>query len=147
MSFVQLALGRAKGFALAETLFGATHIGLVLLFSQSFNIEGAAIAFSVLYVLYILGMRLAAGFLTGFQWSSSVRKLGIVSLLLILGCFILAHILPPIWAMGTLGMLSFATAVYCLRALTSRLGSHHRVTRLAGRVPWLVGKPSEVAER
>jgi enterobacterial common antigen flippase len=145
MSFVQLALGQAKLFATLETLFGMIHVGLVVALTWSMQIEGAGVAFAVLYVLFIFSIRFVIGYITGFQWSAAVRKLLAYSLCLLICAFILSRVLPQAWATAVIGMVAVVTGFCCVRALIARLGTHHRVTRIAAKIPWLVGKSGNLA--
>lgn len=142
MGFIIVALGKGSLFVLTETVFNALHLvfiwgGLIL-----FGIEGVAVAFCILYLLYIAGILMIARYLTGFMWSSATKRLLLLLLPIAVLAFLVARVFP-IWPATIFGVVvTGMTSVFCLRELVRRIGSDHRILQMSFRVPglrWICG--------
>jgi len=133
LGFIQLAKGASSTFAATETLFGALLLLLTWLGLRWWQVPGVAVAFALLYGVYVVGMRWVAGWLSGFRWSSSVRRLLFQSAAAVIAAFAIANLFPPqVTAVGG-GLLLLAATYLCLVRLTARLGPEHRISRFAAR--------------
>jgi len=135
MGFIMLALGQGKWFAASETISLIAHVLLAVAGIQYFGLQGAAIAFAVLYTAYTAMVLVVSNRLIHFRWSFSVMhmfwKTGVLIIVAALGCN-MVH--------GVAGMLLGVTltAVGCLysaRGLARRLGESHRLVTLASGIP------------
>jgi PST family polysaccharide transporter len=143
LAYSILALRHGKLFAVSETAFAVIQVGLVYLLAHFFGLQGVAVTFTLVYVIYAPAMRIVAGFLTGFHWSRELLKLLVESLALVITAFVLARTLPPNWCVALVGTIALIAGFYCVRGLTLRLGPHHRATRLASRIPWLIPRAAD----
>lgn len=129
MGFVILAKGASRLFAVTETITNVVHIVLVWIGLKWFGLEGCAIAFATLYILYILFMLGVTRVLIDLRWSREVLTL-VVGGVIVGGVVLLISRMLPLWSATLLGLLiSIALAVYCLRELIKRIGSQHRLSR------------------
>jgi PST family polysaccharide transporter len=137
LGFILLAKGASRLFAVTETLANLLHIGLIWGLLSWVGIEGASIAFFVLYVFYSLMMLLVVRYLIGFSWSRGVWKLQAILLPIVIGTFLAGTLLPDLPA-TIVGLATTAgVSFFCLRGLTVRLGPEHKVCRLARKIPLL----------
>lgn len=135
LGFVMLALGRGRWFFVTETLGHTLHLALIGLGMVTLGIEGVAIAFFILYVGYTAAVYGVARHLTGFAWSTGNRRL-LQRLLPIVAVAFVAGQLLPLWPATVFGIVvTGVITVLCLRGLVQRVGSDHRIVRLACRLP------------
>ena len=133
MGFVQMATGSKYWFTFSQIFFNILHIVLLLIGIFWGGLEGAAVAFFVMYVLHVFAIRLIAGQLIGFSWNKNVQHLLFTQILLILIAFV-ATLAPSLALSLTLGgILSLVTGIYCLRQLLLRLDRNHKLNRLASK--------------
>jgi PST family polysaccharide transporter len=130
VGFIMLAKGKARVFALVQTLFGAVHVMLVFAGIAYYGIVGAAMAFAILYsftslVVYTVGKRLIA-----FEiYRNTLRLLCVASACVIL-CFTMLQLLSYGMALLVTLPLFIASVIYDIRQMTFRLGYEHRLVRL-----------------
>lgn len=130
MGFIILAKGLSKFFVVTETLINVAHIGLILLMLKWFGIEGVAMAFPILYAIYILMMLGVSRYLIGFKWSSAVLKI-ILILSVATGITFGAAVTASIWGSTLIGtIVSVVIGLYCLKELSFKLGNEHRISKL-----------------
>jgi PST family polysaccharide transporter len=84
LGFIQLALGASRLFVCTETVFVAIRAGLVFILVPIYGVQGAAIAFALIYILYTIFMLYLNYRLIGFKWSREVKILVAVSVTLLL---------------------------------------------------------------
>lgn len=135
MGFVQLAKGKKYWFIFSQIVFNALHIIFIFVGLHFFGLSGTAIAFFVMYVYHIIGMRLITGHLINFSWNKVTRRLILAQILLIATVFTATLMLPEIWSMALGSILSIAVSLYCLQQLMIRLGRGHRVCLFVKKVP------------
>jgi PST family polysaccharide transporter len=135
LGFVMLALGKGKWYVATETLANALQLGLTAVALNEWRVEGAAIAFFLLYLVYTAIVFKVAVRLTGFTWSVPCRRLFMILLPIILATFIAVRHLVLLPATG-LGVIATAlTSIICLRELVARVGTEHRIVRAAFKLP------------
>jgi PST family polysaccharide transporter len=137
MGFVLVALGAGRWFAITETLAAVLHLGLIWIGLKSIGIEGVAIAFFVLYVLYTLVMLLVTRRLIGFAWSRTTVGLLALAVPSVAAVFA-ARLLLPAEAATAVGLLgTLLVGVLCLRGLIKRIGPEHHISRAVRSIPRL----------
>ena len=137
MAFIQLAKGAGRWFFATQTAFAILQLSLVLLLVPRHGLVGAAYAFALSYGLYTPAMLWVGSRLIGFVWSHEVQALLMVSAFLVAAAF-LARVLFDGWiAISAGSALAFVGGLYSLRWLAERLGSNHRLIRLAIQIPGL----------
>jgi antigen flippase len=136
LNTIQLAKGDAKGFAAIGMLFGAFELGISLLLLSLMGLVGLALAYPISTFLHVLGMLWVGKRMISFKPSKAVAMMFLVSILFIGASLLIALNMPE-----TLGLVlgfgvTTASAVYCIRGLSSRLGEDHRLVRLALKLPF-----------
>ena len=135
LGFVMLALGKGGWFFVTETAFQLLHLDLILLGLSEFGLEGAAMAFFLLYVGYTLAMLYTGWQLIGFRWSRACVKLLALFLPLTGLAFQSVRNLPLDVATRGGIVLTLMTSLLCLRGLIQRVGLQPRYLRLIHRIP------------
>ncbi|HEX3720179.1 MAG TPA: O-antigen translocase [Verrucomicrobiae bacterium] len=98
LAFVLVAKGRGLLFTLTELAGGAMNVGLVYLCVKLWKLNGAGIAFALLYVCYTGMMLMVVCRLTDFRWSSAVLKVLGLAILVMGTIFVCARFLPGRWS-------------------------------------------------
>jgi PST family polysaccharide transporter len=106
------------------------------------GLKGISIGFFALYAAYAVGMYWIVRYLTGFRWSAASQKLMLLLLPLVIAVFLAGRSLP-LWPATAFGVaISLTASVLSLRGLVQRIGTEHRIIRMACRVPgmrWACG--------
>ncbi len=137
MGFILLAKGATRLFAFTQTILHVTHAGLILLFFNLVGLEGVAIAYPVLYGVSIFLHLFLSSRLIRYRWNSGVLKLLFVIMPVLFVTFIATKLLP-LFPATTVGFFATAgTSIFCLRGLVVRLGTQHRICRIAVKIPVL----------
>lgn len=117
MGFVILAKGARKAFFWTEVAAAIVHVGVAWPLVAYTDVNGAGIAFLVLYIWHSILVYLIARRLSGFRWSAENRTLGLVFLPLA-GAVFLGFYILPFWIAMTAGLIAMAgSALYSLRTL------------------------------
>jgi PST family polysaccharide transporter len=135
LGFVMMALGKGRWYFITETGAHLFHVALVALGLVWFGVEGAAVAFFVLYLGYIVATYLVSRHLIGFRWSAGCTRLALLALLPIVITFVAVRLLP-LWPATVAGCLvTLVVSVYALRTLAQRIGHEHRIFKTLFKVP------------
>ena len=149
LGFVMLALGKGLWFFVTETLGNALHLILIGLGLMTLGLQGVAVAFFLMYLVYTAVVYGVSRRLTGFRWSFASRRL-LLLLLPTVALTFLAGRLLPLWPATVFGLVTSAVAsVLCLRGLVQRIGAEHRIVCIACRVPgvrWACGLTTGVTK-
>lgn len=130
LGYVMLALGKGRWFFLTETGANALHLLLIFVGLITLGVEGTAIAFFLLYLVYTAAVLGVARHLTGFVWSDANRRL-MMWLLPIVAVTFVAERLLPLWPATLAGLLvTLIASILCLRELVCRLGTENSVARI-----------------
>jgi len=138
LGYIQIARGASRAFMITQALFNGLHFGLIVVFYPLFGMLGVGISFAALYGIYTASMLAYSNWLTGFTWSSSVRRL-----ILMNGCLVLIGFSVALFAEGAVGnVLGFLLALFggldCARELARRLPEDHRLWMILIKVPGFV---------
>jgi antigen flippase len=134
MGYIVLAKGAQQIFFWTEVAATVVHVGLAWLLVPHLGVTGAGVAFLGLYVWHACLIYVIVSRLTGFQWSASNRKLGIIFLPQTAAVFC-AFLLFPSWLATGLGLtLLLLSSVYSLRTLLKLLPVRSIPTAIR---PWL----------
>ncbi len=134
LSYVQLAAGAGRWYAITEaTLFGVQLV-LVTSLVPRFGVLGAAYAFALSRVVFAGAMALVAHHLITFRWSKSVWRMMSFSMILITAALVANQMLPSPQAVLTGALIAVVGGVWCAIALASRLGPAHPLTRVVVRI-------------
>jgi antigen flippase len=137
MGFVLLALGRSKTFLLSEVTVHILHVVLVWWAVQSDSLSHTALAFCLTYVFYTLLMLWICRRLIGFNWSISVWRIVILSLMQ----FLLVSVILSV-ANAALGLIAallvvILSALLSVKDLAKMLGGDHPYVHKLLRVPFM----------
>jgi antigen flippase len=134
MGYIVLAKGAQKIFLCTEVAAAVVHVGLAWLLVTHFGANGASIAFFGLYAWHAAFIYVIVNRLTGFRWSASNFKLGMI-FLPVTGLVFGGFILLPYWLAMASGMvLLFFSSIYSARTLLQLLPAS---SIPAGIRPWL----------
>ena len=135
LGFVMLALGKGRWYFFTETGGNGFHLILIFVGVITLGIEGAAIAFFLLYLFYTVAVLAVAHHLTGFAWSIENRRLMAWLLPIVAGTFVAERLLP-LWSATLTGLLiTLIASVLCLRGLVNRIGPDHRIVQQLSKLP------------
>jgi len=142
MGFIMLALGESKWFAGSETLVFVAHASLALVAIQAYGLQGAGVAFAVLYASYTIMVFIISRRLIRFRWSVTALQLFAKASALI-ALTALAYALTHGLVAATCGaVLTTVAALLSLRGLAHRLTASHRLVQFVKIIPggkWLCG--------
>lgn len=137
IGYLIIALGRGRWFFISETSFTIVHLLLVAIFLYYFGIQGVAIAFFLMYIGYAATIYLIARHLTGYSWSSEVKK--IIWLTLSALAVLLLILKNMSLLMGSLigcGLILMST-IYSFHGLIKRTGFDNKLSRVLLKIPGL----------
>ena len=117
MGFIIVAKNKQALFFGTELAWTVVNVGLTWLCVRSFGLNGAGIAFFGSYVFHGLMIYPIVRQLSGFRWSTSNRKTGLLFVLSIALVFCGFYVMPPLLAtsVGILAMI--LSGVYSVRVL------------------------------
>ncbi|MGD0745757.1 MAG: oligosaccharide flippase family protein, partial [Verrucomicrobiota bacterium] len=128
MGFIIVAKGRQSVFFWSELAYTGVYIALAWVCIRCFALNGAGVAFFGSYIFHWLLIYPIVRWLTGFRWSASNRRIGLVFLGSICLVFCSFYLLP-FWASTTVGTLAaLLSGIYSVRTLC-KLVSLHRAPR------------------
>lgn len=135
LGYIILAKGYGKLFILTETTINIVHFVLIILFLHFFGIEGVAIAFPVLYIIYTIMMLVVTKCLIGMSWSRGVWHLLVCMTPFIIATFGAGVFLPVIPATVIGLIITTAISLFCMRGLVIRLGTENKLSYMILRLP------------
>lgn len=121
MGYIVLAKGERQIFFFTEVAAAVVHVGLAWLLVRRFGVNGSGAAFFGLYawhagLIYVIVHRL-----TGFEWSTSNRRLGLIFLPLTAIVFGSFYVLPSAFAMLVGIAMVCVSSIYSARSLVKLL--------------------------
>jgi PST family polysaccharide transporter len=117
MGFIVVAKGAQLIFFWTEMAATLVHVGLAWLLVSRFGLEGSGAAFFGLYLWHGVLIYAVVHRLSGFRWSATNRKIGMVFLPLTGFVFCGFYLFPP-WLATTLGIGAvLASGMYSVRTL------------------------------
>lgn len=130
-----LALGKARWYLLTETVTNFMHLALVAIALKWFGIDGVAIAFFVMNLVYIVVVFLVVRHLTGFSWSADCSRTSFYMLTASTITFITCKIIL-VWPATLIGMvIALTLGIFSLRELSRLVGSDHRIIQAISELP------------
>lgn len=128
IGYIIVAQGRQAIFIWEEVAYTVVYLGLASFLVGRLGVNGAGAAFFASYVFHSVMVYFIVRWLTGFRWSTTTGRIGILYLAVIALVFCSSYAIPgrPSTIVGTLALLF--SAVYSLRVLAG-LVSAHRVPR------------------
>jgi enterobacterial common antigen flippase len=136
IAFVQLAKGRSLLFFFSEAFINLSGLAATYLLLKAYGLVGAAASYLVANLFQIIVLLVIARRITGFTWSTSVRRFLLifvpVSVLCVVCSFFLNEFATAIVCAGVALFVSY----FCLHQLSVRLGPDHRLSRLTATLPF-----------
>jgi enterobacterial common antigen flippase len=130
LGMIQMAKAATKWIYFSRTSGNCLWFLLTLALITRFGIEGIGIAFAAYIWLQLLFVHYIAVRISCFRCTTGVMKLCGTAFVLVLACLYLTQ-LPIDWLKLPLCVsLTVGACIYCLRGITSRLGQHHKITKL-----------------
>jgi len=119
MGFVILAKGKGQLFLLTEIFASSLHLGAVFIFIQIWGLNGAGVAFMVLYVIYTALMLFVVRRLVGSTWDRHTLKQSVFAsttmLVLMINCTLDSNLMT-VW---TINLIVFSGILwFCLKQLS-----------------------------
>jgi PST family polysaccharide transporter len=137
LGYVLLPLGKQKTLLLIEVGFSALHALLIYLGLMIMSLEGVAIAFFMVYVVYTLLIYRTCRSVINFSWTKQCIKCISFACSILMVAFIISRMLP-IWPATCLGLiLMTAVTVISIRGLAYRIGREHRLIAHISKFPIL----------
>jgi PST family polysaccharide transporter len=121
MGFIIVAKGAQRLFFLTELAWTVVSLGLAWVLVQRFGHRGAGMAFFASYVFHGLMLYPIVRSLTGFRWSDSTRRTGLVFLSSVAAVFCAFQTLPQAWAIGFGVLATLLSTLYSIRTLLGLL--------------------------
>ena len=134
LGYILVAKGAQKLFVATDTTWAVVNVGLTWLCVREFGLAGAGIAFFGAYVIHMMIVYPLARRLSGFRWSSTNLRTGILFVVAIGAVFTCFALLPPSTAMAVGIATTGASAAWSVHALR-RLVAPERVPK---RLSWLL---------
>ena len=125
MGFIIVAKNKQAIFIGAELAWTIVNVGLAWIYIGSFGLNGAGMAFFGSYVFHGLMIYPIVRRLSGFRWSVTNRKTGIVFLTSIAVVFCGFYVLPTWLATGVGILATLLSGMYSLRILVNLVSTDH----------------------
>jgi len=137
MGFIALAKGDSGLFFRLELVATVIQTSSMMLGYYLFGLEGAGIAFVVLYVVYVLYLYLFYRARIGLRFSRELLKVLLVLQGLCLAAFLCVQTLPTIWANAINCILLLVSVAYSLYELNQRVDFSSYFKKLKSKFPAL----------
>lgn len=135
LGFVMLALAKSKWFFMIETSFNLLHLGMIWVGLGIVGLEGVAIAFFCLYLIYIAAVYGVARHLIGFRWGGATLRLLYIFLPFVVCAFLSGRMLSLPLATVIGGIVTSIVSLLCVRGLVQRLEEDNGLVRFFFRFP------------
>jgi PST family polysaccharide transporter len=135
MGYILMAKGYAGLFAVNDLLFNFLNMVIILVGLSLFGLEGAAVSFFIIYILYTAWMLCLTKRLVGFSWSSRVLALVGFSMTFLGIGFLLPKFIPGFTASLTGFILCVFLFAFSAREIIHRLGESHPLSNFTAKSP------------
>jgi PST family polysaccharide transporter len=142
LGFVIVAKGAQRTFFVVELAWAVVNVGLSWLCVDSFGFSGAGIAFFLSYVFHWMLLYPVVRRLSGFSWSSTNRKSGMLFLALITAVFCGFYFLPILVAFGVGGLTLLFSIIYSVRVFANLVSLDQIPSSIRRFVTWFRLVPS-----
>ncbi len=117
MGFIILAKARQDFFLFSEIVWGIVAVALAWSCIASWGLNGAGIAFFLSYVFHAVLVYPIVRRLSGFRWSSTNKRLGLLFFVLVTAVFSALYLLP-LWIAALFGTTAaLFGGIYSIRSL------------------------------
>jgi PST family polysaccharide transporter len=118
MGFVMLAKGKGHVFFVTEVFASALHLGAVFFFIRIWGLNGAGIAFMLLYVVYTGLMLFVMHRLVGTTWDRQTLNLTAIALTVMVGLMLNCTLGSHLMVVWTINLIVFSSVTwFCLKQL------------------------------
>jgi PST family polysaccharide transporter len=120
LGYMLVAKGMSLLFTLTELVSGVINVTLIYFCIKVWKLEGAGIAFALVYALYTALMLFVAWRLTSFRWSRTALKILVPSVLVLGGVFLCTRLLSDRWSI-CIGLAATLVATFASAAALQKL--------------------------
>jgi len=142
LGFILLAKGAKVHFAAVETVVKIPRILLVFFLLKQYGLVGVAVALPINFLLYWALVFVMTRRMVGFRYNANCWRLLWVAGGFVFVTFLSVQYLPRMWGSGVGTLIAAIASYYCINILARRLGAEHRLSRILGKVPFLLSKSS-----
>ena len=135
MGFALAAVGAAGWYFTVECFANVLRLSLSFLLLQCLGLWGVALAIPILYFFHTILLLWICRRLTSFRMSDASIKLTLQSAILISMGFAIQRCTSGYTGIATGLLLIAVSCFFAIRGLSKRLGSDHRIVKLAHRIP------------
>jgi PST family polysaccharide transporter len=136
IAFVQLAKGRSLLYFLSEAFINISALAATFILLKTYGLTGAAASYLVGNIFQTVVLLAIAFRLTGFKWSAHAVRLLLLFIPLSCLCVAASYYLSELQSTLLSGTAAILTSYFCLHQLSLRLGPEHRLSRVAGMLPF-----------
>lgn len=139
IGFVLLAKGKGMIFFLTELTANAIHVALVWLGISYFGLEGAGMAFFIMYIIVTIMIFMVVSKVSDFRWTAISKRLIWIMSIAIALAFLLPRFMDKKNALLFGGILTLSSAIYSMRALSRLVGPEWMIAfcgKLKARLGW-----------
>jgi enterobacterial common antigen flippase len=140
MGFIIVAKGIQKAFIYSELAWTIVYLGLAWICINTYQLNGAGIAFFGSYIFHVLMVYFIVRKISGFRWSSANYTTSLIFLALIMVVFSSYYILPPLLTIGLGVIATLLSSVYSIHFIVN-LVSPERIPRHVARLLSLLKLP------
>ena len=123
MGVIQLAKGEKKWLLFSETFTVVIQLLLALSLIPMYGLIGGAIAFSITYMVFSIGMLFLCYLLIGFKWSNKVKTSLTFYLSLLVLNILLIDLLEPVFSMITGAVMALLSFIFSFKRIKRSLQS------------------------
>lgn len=113
LGMIVIAKGASRVFIYVEIAMGLFHAGLIYGCTKLWHLDGVGIAFSILYITSYLVNWMICRRMSGYTVTSRGRKIICAASVIVLGGFLLAQFMAPLWALSGGVVLLAVTSAGC----------------------------------
>lgn len=135
LGFIQRAKGKIGWILLSQSHINFLHLSLALVMIRAYGVEAAAWAFVLATYVHGLVTLGIARHLSKFVWSAPSAHLGLSAVILVGAGFATQILTRGILELVLGGLLTAVASVISMRGILSRLGSSHRIVKMALKFP------------
>lgn len=121
ISFLYIAKGEMKLFAINETIANIYVFSLSIFFYYLFGLDGLGIAFTLSYFIYLIHYYLLSKKKFNFNFIKSFNKLFSIQLLLLVSCFLLVYLWKSNYVYIPTIILTLICCMYSFKELDKRM--------------------------
>lgn len=132
---IQMAKGATKWMFFSRTEASVVYLGLTILLIQNHGLAGVAWAFVLFTFIHGAVVFGVARHLSRFAWTPSVVRLVLTAVGMISAAFVVQELTSGLFKLALGALITGAAGLISLRGISARLGEHHRMVKMALKIP------------